>query len=380
MTQRLIARTLRTTALAGSLALAAATPLCAQTFTSVVAFGDSYADTGNLFRITGTNPATTIYPTGRFSGGTNFVDTMSSLLYVPQFNFAIGGATTGATNVVGPGIPGFTQEYQGFVQAGGFLSRSDVVALSIGGNDARAYQLLGGSLAGAPVAASVSTAQAIAGINTLVGAGARNIVFTAGDAGQLPEIAANPAGAAVRTSFSQTYNSQMIGYLAGLAAAGVRIEYVDLQLISAAIAANPSATTITGIVCPAACVGNPTLQSKYLFYVDGLHLTSAAFAVVGQYIVNRLNAPLTFAAQGDLGQTATMGFVQTMFSRLDLFGAEAGPTILPAPLAYAEGRVTKGPLAATPGPAGAKPVLRLHADQRRVRRPQDHHHQFRLHV
>src|SRR6202048_279686 len=82
-------------------------------FTTIQAFGDSYADTGNLFKILGV-PNPVQYPTGRFSGGTNFVDTTSALLGIPQNNFAIGGATTGPTNVVGPGIPGFTQEWQGF--------------------------------------------------------------------------------------------------------------------------------------------------------------------------------------------------------------------------------------------------------------------------
>ncbi len=73
-------------------------------FSTIQAFGDSYADTRNLFRILGVpNPIT--YPTGRFSGGTNFVDTTSLLLGIPQNNFAIGGAMTGTTNVVGPAFP-----------------------------------------------------------------------------------------------------------------------------------------------------------------------------------------------------------------------------------------------------------------------------------
>jgi hypothetical protein len=38
-------------------------------FTAVYGFGDSYADIGNLFRITHTSSP--VYPTGRFSGGTN---------------------------------------------------------------------------------------------------------------------------------------------------------------------------------------------------------------------------------------------------------------------------------------------------------------------
>src|SRR6266704_1890394 len=120
-------------------------------FTTIQAFGDSYADIGNAFRLAGV-PNPPQYPTGRFSGGTNFVDTTSSLLGIPQNNFAIGGATTGTTNVVGPGIPGFTQEWQGFVASGKKIASSDLVEISIGGNDARAYYQSGGTLAGVPAA------------------------------------------------------------------------------------------------------------------------------------------------------------------------------------------------------------------------------------
>src|SRR5258707_3554829 len=80
------------------------------TFGVIQAFGDSYADTGNLIKIIGPQA---IYPTGRFSGGTNFVDTTSALLGIPQNNFALGGATTGPTNVVAPGVPALTQPWQG---------------------------------------------------------------------------------------------------------------------------------------------------------------------------------------------------------------------------------------------------------------------------
>src|SRR5450631_4851489 len=73
-------------------------------FTGIQALGDSYVDNGNLFRILGV-PNPPQYPTGRFSGGTNFVDTTSMLLGgLPINNVAIGGAKTGTDNTVGPGI------------------------------------------------------------------------------------------------------------------------------------------------------------------------------------------------------------------------------------------------------------------------------------
>jgi outer membrane lipase/esterase len=87
------------------------------TFTRIQAFGDSYADTGNLFKILSfPNPPAfpPQFPTGRFSGGTNFVDTTSALLGIPQLNFAIGGAKTTGNTVLGA-FGGFDQEVQGIL-------------------------------------------------------------------------------------------------------------------------------------------------------------------------------------------------------------------------------------------------------------------------
>jgi outer membrane lipase/esterase len=296
------------------------------TFGVIQAFGDSYADTGNLFKILG-QPNPVQYPTGRFSGGTNFVDTTSALLGIGQNNFAIGGATTGPTNVVGPGIPGFTQEWQGFVASGKTIAPSDLVEISIGGNDARAYYMAGGTLAGVNAAATVSANQALAGINALVGAGARNIVFTTGDVGQLPEAfsPANAARAPIGTAFSQNYNAQMQTALAAIARSGVRVELVDVSLIGTQIKADPARFGVANVgACPVACIGNPALQNQFLFYFDGVHLTSLGFAIVGEYIVNRLNAPLTIAPQGDVGLSSAMGFASTLFGRLDTFRETSG--------------------------------------------------------
>jgi outer membrane lipase/esterase len=65
--------------------------------TGIQAFGDSYADIGNLWKFTGGVGQLPLYPTGRFSGGTNFVDTTSALLGIPQINYAVGGAKTNGT-------------------------------------------------------------------------------------------------------------------------------------------------------------------------------------------------------------------------------------------------------------------------------------------
>jgi outer membrane lipase/esterase len=313
-------------------------------FSTIQAFGDSYADTGNLFRILGT-PNPPQYPTGRFSGGTNFVDTTSALLGIPQANFAIGGARTGTNNTVAPGLPGFTQEWQGFVGAGMRIAPTDLVEISIGGNDARAYYQGGGTLAGVPAAATISANQALAGINALVGVGARTIVFTTGDVGQLPEATGNP-NAPIGSAYSQNYNAQMQAALAAIARNGVRVELVDISLIGSLIRANPARYGVANVgACPLACIGNPALQNQFLFYFDGVHLTSLGFTIVGEYIVNRLNAPLTFAPQGDVALSSAMGFASTLYGKLDMFRETYGfmPSTMNAYAAYTKAPYLKAP-------------------------------------
>jgi uncharacterized protein YhjY with autotransporter beta-barrel domain/phospholipase/lecithinase/hemolysin len=313
----------------------------AQRVNRIVAFGDSYADDGNLFELG--VPRQPVYPNGRFSNGTNFIDTMAQILNVPVDNFAIGGAQTGNTNIVGPGIPGFALGYQSFLAGGGpavfprvtgKFGENDLAVVSIGGNDARAYEFALGRtptaeqitarVAGAPAAAAVSVAQASAGLNAIVGAGAQNLTFLAGDAGRLPEVRGTPV-AAIGTAFSNSYNAGIQASLAGIAASGVTVNYLDLTQIGNVVEANLSAFGLQSAgACPVACVTtNPELLDRYLFYVDQLHLTSRGFEIVGQYAVRQLEAPLTFQAQSDIGMSVANGFGRFMSGRLDLSGGES---------------------------------------------------------
>lgn len=313
-----------------SAALLVSAPAGAQRVDRIVAFGDSYADDGNLFELLGI-PRPPIYPTGRFSGGTNFVDTMSQLLNAPVANFAIGGAFTGAGNINGPGVPGFTLQYQSYLAGGGpaafprtspTFAPNDLIVISIGGNDARAYQFGGGTVAGAPAMAALRVAEATTGLNALVGAGARNITFLAGDTGRLPEVRGTPISA-VGTAFSTSFNSGIQTTLAGYAAQGVTVNYLDLTTIGTVVESNLAAFGLTSAgACPVECVGNPAVQNQFLFYVDRVHLTSRGFEIVGQYAVRQLEAPLTLHPQVDIGVGAASSFGQLMSGRLDL--AETG--------------------------------------------------------
>ena len=327
------------TALVAATALTAfAAPAAAQQVDRIVTFGDSYADDGNLFQFLGINPLTGTsfaYTTGRFSGGTNYIDTLGQILHVPIDNFAIGGAKTDNSNTSAGPVLGFVTEFNSFLAGGGGVAfptvsgtfgENDLLAISIGGNDARQYQQLGGTLAGAPAAATVAAGQATFGLNLLVGAGAQNISFLAGDTGRLPEIAGNPAAQTIRTSFSTTFNTAMQSTLSGYAADGVMVHYLDLGIVLDNIAANPVGYGMTnGLVCPAfpnsTCIVN---SSGYLFYGDLLHLTSGGFVIVARYVAAQLTAPLTLQAPSEAGMNVGQQFGRTLTSRLDLSAPRDG--------------------------------------------------------
>jgi outer membrane lipase/esterase len=303
-----------------------ATAASAQRVDRIVAFGDSYADTGNLFALLGIDPATTIiYPTGRFTGGTNYIDTLGQTFSVTPQDFAIGGAATASA----PGQPGLDFEVATFLSGGGGVfpavtprfGSGDLVTVSIGGNDARFYQQNGGSVAAAPAAAAVSVANATSSLNALVAAGAPTISFLAGNTALLPEVAGDPNAQTVRAAFSSAYNQGMQTTLAGYAANGAIVHYLDLSLLLQDVQSNLSAYGFTnaGPCAPIAqCVTNASYASQYVFWVDALHPTSHTSMIIAQYIATQLQAPLTLEAPSELGLDTARQFGRTLTSRMDL--------------------------------------------------------------
>lgn len=333
MFQRLVSRALlATTVLAAAVV---ATPASAQRVDRIVAFGDSYADDGNLFELTGLDRNTFqngIYRTGRFSGGTNYVDTLSLLLGAPVENFAIGGASA----VRGAPATMFDLQLQvdqflgtgtqlpAFPTGPATFDKGDLVTVSIGGNDARYFQqgLYGTFTATSAIAATTTQ------LNRLVAAGAPTISFLAGNTAQLPEIATNPSAQAVRNTFSTTYNNAMQSLLAGYANQGVMVHYLDLSKVLERVQANGAAYGLpNGVACPANQTNVLSGCAGYLFYVDNLHLSSDGFRVAGQYVQRQLQAPLNLGAAGDVGRDSALQFGRVLQGRMDLGSPRDGEVI-----------------------------------------------------
>jgi uncharacterized protein YhjY with autotransporter beta-barrel domain/phospholipase/lecithinase/hemolysin len=321
-------------------------PAAAQQIDRIVAFGDSYNDTGNAFALGYANPqALAIYPDKRFSSAQNYIDVLSSLLHAPVADYAIGGAFGGTNNgtlcfdpFYAPGTSplcgkGLQYEVDQFLNVGTqsavfpnadtALTRSDLLAISIGGNDARFYQQAGGSLAGAGAAGTAAAAGTAVQLNRLTALGNPTISFLALNGALAPEVANNPSAQAIRGAFSDAYFAGLQPVLAGYAANGSIVHYLDGALMLQQIAANPQAFGITkGLVCPPFISSTACLvdASGYLFYGDALHLTAQGYTILAHYVAAQLAAPLTLGAPGDLGVQTARQFGRTLSTRSDLYG------------------------------------------------------------
>ncbi len=334
-------------------------------YKSLTVFGDSYADWGNALRAGSVVP-----PTGRYSNGLSMGDALQFHYGLPTSsvsNYAVGGAKSDTTNIASffnpasqPVLPGTQAEIQTFIANGGHFGKADLVDITTaGGNDSVPILFGGFTPAAITGLAQQVTSNVVNDVQSLVNVGARNItILSPGDISYLPIGAGNTA---IHSYDLQVFQIEQAA-LAPLAHSGVRIFFFDLGTLAQRVAANPTlygftaATVATPCIAVPSCVaGTPAVQNTYLTY-DGLHLSTAGFAIVGKYQTNQIDAPATIGAQGELGQMATEAFSGSLFGRLDAYreqnafggykdGGPAGPTrsISKATLRRASGPISSSP-------------------------------------
>ena len=302
-------------------------------FTSLTVFGDSYADWGNAARAQGANP---LYPTGRFSSGLSMADALQyhyGLSTSSVANYATGGAMSGDTNATNlfvptPVLPGTATEIRAFLSAGGRFGPRDLVDITTaGGNDGLPI-LFNPAITQAQMnaAAGVTTSNILSDVQQVVGAGARNIaILSVGDLSYLPIASGN----ANIHYFQSTLTQMEEASLAPLARSGVRIFFFDLAALTQRVLANPALYGFTNVTAactlvPTCLNGSVTTQNQFLSY-DGLHFTTAGFALIGRYQTNQIDAPLTVAPQGDVAMSIAAGFTGSVFGHLDGYRSFSGP-------------------------------------------------------
>lgn len=182
---------------------------------------------------------------------------------------------------------------------GGLLARTDafgadpLVAVFIGGNDflAAAQAIADGSdpalTLGATVTATFSSLTQ--NVDALIDAGVTDLlVMNLPDLGNIPRLRDTPLAGAFSTA-SDTYNTLLSGYLAGLTVSGVTVTEIDIfGELNTLIATNPLGLGNVQDACLDAAP-NPFDCSQFLFF-DEIHPTRNGHEAVAQIVTRELEA------------------------------------------------------------------------------------------
>jgi outer membrane lipase/esterase len=291
---------------------------------NVVVFGDSLSDAGQFFSTSlntyskfTTNPGDVAVQ--YVAAGYGF-DLQPSRLGGSDYAYGGAGVVTDDDGP-DPAIPTLTQQVDGYLSNGAKADPRSLYVVWGGANDifyhATQYGLNtffgGGFETAAQATANINAAatQELALISQLKQAGANYVVvFNLPDIGKTPSAAADAALVPgiqtflsnVSVSYNQTLN-------AGLAATGANILSVNTYALFNEVLANPAAfgfvnttvqacTTSSSHDCNASTLVSPTAAQNYLF-ADGVHPTTAAHEIFGQYVLSELRAPGQISLLGE---------------------------------------------------------------------------------
>lgn len=264
----------------------AAAPFAVADITSVVVYGDSLSDNGNLFAATGQPPLP--YYNGRYSNGPVAVEQLASRLGVPLHDFAWGGATTGLGNYGDGGtptslgahnLPGMEVEFSLTAATVPGLAPGALFVVWGGPNDFLSPSPLDATPAAVVNRAVADLTAIVVGLQAL---GAQQILVPGmPDLGLTPYyVSLGPAKAAEGSALTDAFNAALVSSLP----AGVR--YYDTAALMRAAVANPAAYGFTNVTAP--CFNGATVcasPDEYLFW-DGFHPTTAMATYAAEGFAN----------------------------------------------------------------------------------------------
>jgi len=307
-------------------------------YTQVVSFGDSLSDSGNVSTLIG-SPVALRFTT---NPGTVAVENIASyygFTLAPSLkggtDYAYGNARANTVNpVTGTPLtvpPTSTQIQTYLASTGGKADPNALYTMWIGAND-----LLAATANPATATTVVATAATneVGQIKALQAAGAKTIVvFNLPDVGKTPAALSQGATAAGQISqLAQVYNGVLSG---GLTTAEKGIVPIDAYAILNEVIASPSTygftnvttpacTTSSSLTCTTATLRDPNAATTYLF-ADGIHPTTAAHAILGQYAISVITAPQKISLLGEAGLATNAAHVRSLRNQMlaDNFGAES---------------------------------------------------------
>ena len=311
----------RTRYLAGAItaALLFSASASATDFSNVIVFGDSLSDGGNIALASGspvpmrftTNPGTTTAENVAAGLGFTLAPSVAG-----GTDFAWGGA--GFVNNVAA-VPTIPQQLQMYLGANGGKADSHALYQVWGGANDVFYLSAALTDPNAIAAGTVTAAQTELGVlGGLQAAGARYVVvYNLPDLGKTPSAAAGGAAAqAGATQLAVIYNGVLNSGLAQLSNNGLNIIPVNTFALLNEVIANPSAYGFSNVTAPACTGGSgssiecgpqgsgapvtyaPGTDQTYLF-ADGVHPTTAAHAMLSQYVASVIHAPEQISLLGE---------------------------------------------------------------------------------
>jgi phospholipase/lecithinase/hemolysin len=298
-------------------------------FTQFFVFGDSLADTGNVFNITQALPSGPIPPSppyfeGRFSNGEIWVDflgdeigltptlstNLSNTTPIEGINFAFGGANSGLDNAFIPGTSGILSQVSLFTQS---LHSNNQSA-----NPNALYAVWGGAndyIFNQNSDVSQVVANLLDAIETLSQVGAQNIlVFNLPDLGQIPLIL-EPETSSNLTTLTNIHNAALTNALGQLSnTPGINIIPVDVSSLFNTVVANFSEFGFTDV--NSSCVVYDILTNQiesecdnpndFLFF-DEVHPSTNAHRLVAQTALTAIQAQSVPEPTAGFGMLALLG-------------------------------------------------------------------------
>lgn len=269
-------------------------------YSSIVFFGDSLSDTGNIWYATsgfppapyyqGTSGAAPDRTGGQWSDylGPSWPTVFAAkfnLLAVPSVvggnNYAWGGARTGA-NPDAAGAPWLDQQVDLYLGTGAPPSANTLYSLMIGGND------VANNLLSPNVGSGISSI--ITSLTDLYNAGGRQfLVANVPDIGATPEFQGRgPDAAALASLRTVQWNLALDAALESLALPGASIGFLDLYALGKdpELLAGYANTTDACLTATSVCA-DPT---QY-FYWDSFHPTSRSHASIADFAARAVGVP-----------------------------------------------------------------------------------------
>jgi phospholipase/lecithinase/hemolysin len=262
------------------------------TFSSLVIFGDSLSDPGNLFGLTGFFPPFP-YSEGRFSNGdiwVNYLVEQTGLDPAQVYNGAFGGATTGRDNGLDPligfltgtesNLPGVLDEVDLYLSSLGEepVNSDGLYVVWAGANDI--FDLLNDPAAMPDFLANEVQNVATAIINLTQRGADTFLVPNLPDLGLTPQTQGQSTSDRA-TALSQSFNESLAYALTALEQNplfDINIVSVDLFTLTREVIARPEEFGFTNVTDP--LIGQGGLTDPGFFWWDPQHPTTAGHALL----------------------------------------------------------------------------------------------------